>query len=462
MNPFGNAPLAGAIPPAVSVGALRGVRALVVGLGRFGGGVGVTRWLVGQGADVTVTDQAPAEALTDSLAAIADLPVNLQLGGHDPSHLRDCDLVVVNPAVDKRRSGFFADVVRSGLPWTTELNLFCERCPASVIGVTGTFGKSTTCAMLAAALEACRSIGSLRARRVHLGGNIGRSLLGELADMTSDDVVVLELSSAQLEDLPRIPWLPQVGVLTNIHPHHLDRHGTLADYARAKLNLLGPADGTSPVIVGPLHPEAESLLRAALGASIERLTRVDESRVPSQLRVPGRHNAANAACVATACAVLGLPDDHVAAGLRDFPGLPHRLEHVSEVGGVEFINDSKSTAPSATMVALEAIDRPIVLMLGGQRKDTPLEPLATAVARKCRAVVCMGDAGPAFASAIRKVDGSVNVLETDRMPAALAIARQVARPGEVVLLSPGAPSFDHYVNYEARGKEFAALVRSLG
>lgn len=461
MGPSAGARRSGAIASLMPDSALHGVRALVVGLGRFGGGVGVTRWLAGQGAAVTVTDQAPADALADSMAAVSDLPLNFRLGGHDPSSLGECDLVVVNPAVDKRRSDFFAEIVRSGVPWTTELNLFSERCPASVIGVTGTFGKSTTCAMLATALDACRAHGSLPARRVHLGGNIGRSLLGELADMSADDMVVLELSSAQLEDLPRISWLPQVGVITNIFPHHLDRHGTLTDYARAKLNLLGSAESRSPVIAGPLHAEVESLLRTALGASIDRLTRVDGARVPAELRVPGRHNAANAACVATVCAVLGLPDDHVAAGLREFPGLPHRLEHVATIGEVQYINDSKSTAPSATIVALEAIDRPVVLVLGGQRKDTPLEPLAAAAARKCRAVVCMGDAGPAFASAIRNADGSVNVLEADRMPTALQLARQVARPGEVVLLSPGAPSFDHYVNYEARGKDFAASVRAL-
>ena len=150
---------------------LKGLRVLVVGLGRFGGGVGVTRWLAGEGAVVTVTDQATPESLEESVAAIAGLGVTLHLGGHDPRDLDPTDLVVVNPAV--------------------EINLFCERCPAVVIGVTGSYGKSTTCAMLAAALRAACDTG------VYLGGNIGRSLLPDLPEMRGSDIVILEMSNAQ-------------------------------------------------------------------------------------------------------------------------------------------------------------------------------------------------------------------------------------------------------------------------
>jgi len=437
---------------------------LVVGLGRFGGGVGVTRWLVSQGATVTVTDQATRGELAESVAAIADLPVTLHLGGHDEGDLDTTDLVIINPAVHKSASAFFQAVERRGIPWTTEMNLFCVRCPAPVLGVTGSYGKSTTCTMLAEALEACLRAGEASYTGVHLGGNIGCSLLNELPNIRESDCVVLEMSNAQLEDLPQIQWAPDIAVVANLFPHHLDRYSSFADYARAKLNITRHPAGTSRIVVGELHREAEELLREIVAGGRGRLVRVPSPHPAIDLKVPGDHNQRNAACVLTVSRILGLNETVVRGALGDFRGLPHRLEFVGTLGGVEFCNDSKSTAPAATIVALEALRRPAVAIVGGQRKDVALAECANFLARYCRVVICMGASGPDFSDALRAGSAASQALKIHvvaTLADAVLLARTEAAPGEVVLFSPGAPSFDQYANFTERGRHFAELVQGL-
>jgi UDP-N-acetylmuramoylalanine--D-glutamate ligase len=456
---------------------LEGRRVLVVGLGRFGGGVGVTRWVASQGAIVTVTDQAPAEALSESIEAIADLEPTLRLGGHSPEDLDGADLVIINPAVNKTRSDFFKALLSRGVPWTTEMNLFCERCPARIVGVTGSYGKSTTCTMLAEALRAGSDT------EVHLGGNIGRSLLMDLPKIRPGDTVVLEMSNAQLEDLPRIRWAPPVAVITNVYPHHLDRYPTFAEYADAKLNIVRDPRQESKVIVGEVHPEAERMLDAALADRRGDVVRVRRPDSPIRLRVPGGHNQANAACALTVCECLGFDETVARDALQSFAGLEHRLQCVRTVGGIEYFNDSKATSPDATIAALNAFESSetsgernargprIVAIVGGQKKDAPLGECAAALAGACRAVVCTGESGPGFAEAVRSSCGvraasggasrEVIIREAADLATAVGLAREYARLGDVVLYSPGAPSFDGYVNFAARGRHFVELVDAL-
>lgn len=443
---------------------LRGLRVLVMGLGRFGGGVGATRWLAGQGAHVTVTDLANHDALGESISALSDCQVAFRLGRHDPEDLHGCDLVVVNPAVDKSRSTYFRLVEERGIPWTTELNLFCERCPARVVGVTGTYGKSTTSTMLAEALRACVKRQKTSFGSVHLGGNIGRSLLTELDLIRRNDLVVLEMSSAQLEDLPRIGWGPSVAVITNLSPHHLDRYGGFGEYVGAKLQIIGPSGCTGIVVVGEIGTEAESILQTVLAERPGRLIRVTRPDPPVDLRIPGEHNQTNAACVLAVCAQLGLDEGATRDALRSFPGLPHRLQHIDTLDGVAYYNDSKATSPAATRTSLAALQGSVVAIVGGQRKDVPLAELAAALAQQCRAVICVGESGPLIAEALRSVVSSNQtclVREAESLPHALQTARGVARPGDVVLFSPAAPSFDWYANYAERGEHFMDLVRSM-
>lgn len=480
-------------------GSFRGQHVLVVGLGRFQGGVSVSRWLAGQGADVTITDQANADTLQSSLASLDDLNIKAQLGSHDTALLTDIDLAIINPAVNKRRSAFFAEIVKRGIPWTTEINLFCQRCPATVIGVTGTFGKSTTCAMLAHVLRDQHVATHTPFTNVHLGGNIGRSLLPQLSEMLPSDVVVLELSSTQLEDIPTIRWQPDLAIVTNLSPHHIDWHETFQQYAHAKLQLLGDGHIKKGVVLGPLDAEVESLFLQKLNLPSDHIIRPTISPGEIKLRIPGAHNQANAITVLSACQLLGIEDAPARNALATFQGLPHRLAHVGTIDGVDYYNDSKSTAPTASLSAVYALDRPIIAIVGGKHKPQPLADWAAIMASKCRVIICIGESGPDFAQAIQSYLASYNepqasarannrpeknvqisnsrnmksqknilqspptrvVQECSSITSALEYARNIANRGDAVLFSPGAASFDQFNNYEHRGEVFLACIRAL-
>jgi UDP-N-acetylmuramoylalanine--D-glutamate ligase len=436
--------------------------------------VGVTRWLAHQGAVVTVTDRAEKATLRESVQALGDLDIRLLLGRHDPADLESTDLAIINPAVNKTRSELFQAIIRRGIAWTTEMNLFCERCPAPVIGVTGSFGKSTICAMLADALREGSRAGDVTYTGIHLGGNIGRSLLPILDEIQPADLVVLELSDAQLVDLPRIDWAPFIAVVCNIQPHHLDRYDSFADYARAKLNIVGPPrtspihkmpkDGYGPLFVGPLEAQARAILDHVLEGSARRVIQLPESEPRLKLSVPGDHNQANARYAYAVCRELGVSDPVARRALQSYRGLPHRLELVRRLHGAMYYNDSKSTSPAAIIQALNALPKPIIAVVGGQLKPASLEDCAHALGRSCRTVICTGESGSAFALAIRAVHPTGRaglVIEASDLADAVLQARDRARPGDVVLYSPGAPSFDAFANYEERGRRFVALVRAL-
>lgn len=442
-----------------------GRRIVVMGLGRFGGGVGVTRWLVGQGARVCVTDVADAEALRDSVRQLDGLEVNLQLGGHDAAMLSACDLLVISPAVDRAQSDFVKEAIRRGIPCTSEMNLFLERCACRLVGVTGSVGKSTTTAMLGAALTcAARRPTSLEGRGIWIGGNIGRSLLDELPAMRPGDWAVLELSSFQLEDAAGLRRSPEIAVITNLRPNHLDRHGTMDAYAAAKLNVARFQSADDVLVIH--RGERELLSRLdQMNARARRVYFGDAAvheRLRGVLRVPGRHNRENASAAWVVATELGVPDDVALAALAEFPGLPHRLEFVREFRGVRYYNDSKSTTPEATCTALEAFDDPTVLLAGGYDKGIPFDALARAAADRARGVVSFGATANKIQNEISQVAGSrVPPLATAAdLPAALAIARQWAREGDVVVLSPGCASYDQFRNYEERGDLFRRIVNS--
>ncbi len=422
--------------------------------------MGATRWLQSQGVEVTVTDQADPDSLAESVRQLADLNVQLHLGGHDSRDLNTADLAVINPAVDKKRSDFFAAIVRRGIPWTTEMNLFCGLCPAPVIAVTGTYGKSTTCAMLADALMASQGRGLLDCTGVHLGGNIGLSLLTELDGIQATDRVVLEMSSAQLEDLDRIDWSPEVAVITNLCPHHLDRYENYADYVAAKLNVIGQEGDTTALFVGEVDDATMATIKLRTSERGVPIHRVPQPEPPPKVGAPGEHNVANAVCVLAVCRHLGADEGSVLQALSEFRGLPHRLELVATIDDVDYYDDSKSTSPATTVTAVRSLGRTMVAIVGGKDKGVSLDGCAGVLASKCRAVICTGESGPSLAKAILAA-GLDAVHEADGMQNSVQLARELALGGDAVLFSPGAPSFDAYANFAERGRRFAEAVGSL-
>jgi len=432
-----------------------------MGLGRFGGGIGVTRWLVEQGARVIVTDLAPVEKLAESVKQLEDLPVTFHLGGHDEKDLDGCDLMVVSPAVPRDRSEFVVEAVCRGIPLSSEMNLFIERCPAEcIVGITGSAGKSTTTAMLGAVLEAAVAVGEIP--QAWVGGNIGRSLLSDLDKMKPDDVVVLELSSFQLDDLAPLRWSPNHAVITNIRPNHLDRHGTLEAYADAKMNIVRYQSASDTVYVLDREEELANQVRSlSAPSSLERFT-FDEA-FADVLQVPGRHNKDNAAAVIVVAHRLGMDDEVIRKGLATFTGLPHRLAFVAECDGVRYYNDSKSTTPESTCIAIDAFDAPVVVLVGGKGKGASFAPLGRHLAKRAKAVICYGEAGPEIAGETRQsTNGNVEVVEVLSLENAVRSAAANACPGDVVVLSPACTSYDAFSNYEQRGEAFCRAVQTLG
>jgi len=449
----------------------RGRAVTIMGLGLFGGGVGAARAFARRGARVTVTDLKPAEALAPSVEALQGLPVALHLGGHEAPDFTGADILVVNPAVPKT-SSYLAMAREAGAEITAEMTLFAGACPAPLVGVTGSAGKSTTTALLGAMLA--------RSRTTRVGGNIGKSLLEELPRIRPDETIVLEMSSFQLQDLGPHGISPHAAVVTNVTPNHLDRHGSMAAYIDAKKNILrfqGPDDLAvlnaddpevrtwaeetagrvllyslhGPVEAGGFLDGAEVVLRAG-----EQEDRID---LAGGLRLRGRHNLANAVAAAVAARALGTSPDQVRDAAVAFEPLPHRLQPVGTVGGVQFIDDSKATTPRAAAVAMDALAEPVVLIAGGYDKHLDPAPLVEAVRRRGRGVVLIGATAPALAEAIGS-KGPARA-RADDLPSAVQEATRMARPGDVVLLAPGHASWDMFENYAHRGDVFRRAVADL-
>lgn len=418
----------------------QGKRVTIMGLGRFGGGVGVTRYMVAQGAHVTVTDMAARDDLQNSLAQLADLDVTFRLGEHREDDFTSADVVVVNPAV-KPDNVYVEAARRAGATLTTEIGLLIHRLPSRkhVIGVTGSAGKSTVTAMIGHIL-------SRAGRRAHVGGNLGGSLLASIDDIAPDDFVVLELSSFMLHCLRDRQWSPHAAVITSFAPNHLDWHGSVDAYAEAKQVLLDhQRDDEGDFFVGGFGMDELFDIRTS------RATICGPADV--ELLVPGEHNRINAAIAAAVVDEL-LGSDHLHL-LCDFAGLPHRLQLIAERGSVKYYNDSKCTTPAAARLAIDAFDPGSVhLICGGYDKGSDLDDLARYAASRCAGLYTIGDTGDAIAKAAGAAATRCGTLEQ-----AVAAASTAARPEQVVLLSPACASWDQFTNYEARGATFTRLAR---
>jgi len=430
-----------------NVKSLAGLRVSVIGLGRFGGGVGVTQWLCGQGAKVTVSDAASPESLAESIAALDRFDVELHIGGHREDDFTKADLLIVNPAVPKE-SPLLKLAEKADVPRTSEINLFLERCPAKVVGITGSVGKSTTTAMTGKILAT--------KYRTFVGGNIGKSLLNELDDMNGKDIVVLELSSFQLEDLPIVGVSPCVALVTNLAANHLDRHGTMLAYGQAKKNIFRFQHDGDVAIFNSLDREVAAWAdEAPANADFFPIKGADFS-----LTVPGGHNQLNAQAAWAIAKQFGITKKLAAAALKDFKGLPHRLAFVCEKRGIRYFNDSKSTTPAGACVALNSFDKGrVVILLGGYDKGADFTDMARLTAARAKAAVTFGKTGSAIYAAINGCLNHCESVNCDNLMQAVEHARKFARKGDVILLSPACASYDQFDNYERRGELFVKLAQ---
>jgi len=460
---------------------LKDKRVLVMGLGLFGGGAGVARFLVNHGAQVTVTDLKGEQDLQESLEALKGLPIRYRLGGHKEEDFKDADMIVVNPAVP-RESRFLEIARKAEVVLETEMNLFFKLCPARIIGITGTNGKSTVTALVGSILKEFHP-------GTWVGGNIGRSLLEDVEKIGTGDLVVLELSSFQLEALGEIKKSPQVAVVCNLSPNHLDRHKTIENYISAKKNILrfqGPEDFAilnrddaevkgwkgeckSQVIFISTEEELQEgiyLHRTNAGQGGETgqiLVRLKDKEevldVMKDFRLPGRHNLENALLAVAAAYILEAKEEHIRAGLCEFKGLEHRLEPVAEIGGVRYYNDSIATTPEATIAALAALSGPIILIAGGYDKGLSFEGLAERIRERVKACVLLGQTALKIKMAIGQArESTPEIKEASSLAEAVQVARLMAVPGDTVLLSPASASYDMFRNFAERGRQFKELV----
>lgn len=424
---------------------LHGKRVVVMGLGRFGGGVGAARYCATQGARVLVTDVLPEQQLAESMAQLGDVRVDYRLGGHEAADFAAADIVIVNPAVDPRRNPYLDTARKSGAKLISEIGLVISKLDRRrTIAVTGTAGKSTTVAMIGHILAS-----TLGEKSVVIGGNIGGSLLNIVDSIRPDHWVVLELSSFMLEMLST--FSPHIAVVTNIADNHLDRHETMEAYAAAKQLIVRHQQVSDYAILGPSVADWKNHTPATV-------LEVDEP-LNVHLAVPGAHNQMNAAMACAAATAAGVHHEEAAEAVVHFRGLPHRLQLIAEHNGVRFYNDSKSTTAPAAILAVDSFPaRSTHIILGGYDKHSDLTGMARHAARFCAGIYTIGVTGPAIADAAVNTRSACPVHRCQTLEQAVRQAVAAAEPGQCVLLSPGCASWDQFENYEKRGSLFGELV----
>ncbi len=414
--------------------------AVVVGAARSG--VALAGYLAAKGEAVRIVDKKSKTELGDVLAQVP-AGVDLTLGGYDDSVLADVDVVYASPGVPWD-SQLLNDARRLGIKVSSEIDLFLRLCPGTVVGITGTNGKTTTTALTGAVLAAGE-------RPVLVGGNIGDTVLDRLDEVTPRHWVVLELSSFQLESVEK-PRL-HIGVILNITPDHLDRHGTFERYIDLTARAIEFAGADDFAVLNGHDPAVRALAARTDG----HVVWFDEHRPVPPMPLPGRHNLENALAAAAVGRIAGLSNEVIDAAIRSFKGVEHRLELVGEWDRVRWYNDSKATNPDAGRVALSAFpETQVVLIAGGYGSGFELGPWVTDVMRHVDAVVLMGASAELLAKELTrhpKVERAANLEE------AVDLAASLAKAGGVVLFSPAYKSFDMFKDFEDRGRRFKALVK---
>jgi len=445
---------------------LKGKKVLVVGLGKSG--LAAALFLRHQGAQVTVSDIRSAESLAKEIPALLDEGIMVEAGGHGLLTFRRQDVIVVSPGVPLET----AELVQArnvGRPIIGELELAARFLKGKILAITGSNGKTTTTALAGEILKAA-------GYRTLVAGNIGVPVVGLIEQSTEDTWSVLEVSSFQLESTEQ--FHPAIGVILNITPDHLDRHGTFENYAMAKERIFARQDENDSLVVNADDERTEAaavrsqapvywfsakhsvspgafqergwvVYRAVHQGSIERVMPVN--KIP----LKGQHNVENVLAAVCAARLARVPAETIAGAVEKFQAVEHRLEFVAAINGVEYYNDSKATNVDATAKAIAAFAGGIHLILGGKDKGAPYAPLERLLRERVRTVYTIGAAAGRIESELR---GIAPIQSCETLANAVKAAAAAARPGEVVLLAPACSSFDQFENYGERGRIFKQLV----
>ncbi|MCX5841494.1 MAG: UDP-N-acetylmuramoyl-L-alanine--D-glutamate ligase [Deltaproteobacteria bacterium] len=447
---------------------LSGKRILIIGLGKTG--IAAVRFLARRGAEIVVTDEKPLSLMKEAFDELADVRPHFKFRAGGLAIGSDIDLVVPSPGVAPLHE-ILSEAVNRGIPVMSELELACCFLRRPMIAITGTNGKTTTTTLIGEILEGA-------GKKVFVGGNIGRPLIGYVDGKQEEEYVVIEVSSFQLQWISR--FRPDIAILLNVTRDHVNYHGTFADYLRIKERIFENQTGEDIAILNAADPFTE-VLSKKLAAGIQYFSSfkkvrhgmfldqetliyrrepegTEEVYPRAMIRIPGIHNIENVMAAVMASRGAGCSREAVIKAVEGFKGIAHRIEFAGEKGGIAFYDDSKATNVDAVMRALETFSRPVILLMGGRDKEGDFENLATPVRQRVKRLVLFGEARA-------KIDGLIGgLVKTDQVATlgdAMELARHHASDGDVVLLSPGCASFDEFTDYKARGDFFKKWVGNL-
>lgn len=448
---------------------MKGKKVLVVGAGKTG--VSSAEVLHRQGALVTVCDLKRDYLIRDTVKQLKGIPVEVITGGYPEVTSQTTDLIIMSPGVPMNITPVL-EARELGIPVWSELELACSMFDAPVVAVTGTNGKTTTTSLLG---QMFKDAGIPTV----VAGNIGVPLIGEVSSITPDHVVVLEVSSFQLEAIQN--FRPKVGIVINLTTDHLDRHGTIEQYKEIKqavfhnqgrgdysvLNydddyVRSMAQGTKGEVIFFSFRHTLETGAYLSGTDLYFSHKGEKTFICSreEMFIQGDHNVENALAAICGAALMGLKAESIGHSLKTFRGVKHRLQLVDEINGVKYVNDSKGTNPDASIKAINAFQDPVILIAGGKNKGSAFDTYAAAINDKVKEVIVLGEAAPEITAALEAV-GYHRFSLVQNLEQAVAKAAKIALPGDIVLLSPACASWDMFNNYEERGDLFINQVAAL-
>ncbi len=491
-----------------NISALAGLHVLVVGLGREG--KALAAYLAGHNLQVTATDAQPADKLGEAIASLTEAGVTLVMGEHPLSLLEQTDIIFVSPGIPLEIP-FLKEARARKIPLTTETRLFCHLCPAPIVGITGSSGKTTTTTLVGEILRTEAELRQESGRTVWVGGNIGRPLIDVVDQIHPDDRVVMELSSFQLEyfhphlnqainpaDLPTSDpigltallegWSPAISAILNITPNHLDRHSDMKYYVRAKRAVIDYQSPAGIMVMGldddmsrtlGFHSKdrtrwfsLETQIPGGAALAGDDIVLLDEAGAftviagKSEIKLRGRHNLSNILAACLISHIAGASPTAMRQVVTTFTGVSHRLELVRDFQQVKYYNDSIATSPERLIAALNSFEEPIILLAGGRDKHLPWAKAARLILQKTRHVILFGEATEIIGTALKHAQSELPAKQSAvhrcvNLEEAVHLASVVAHPGDVVLLSPGCASYDSFQDFAERGKQFTDFVQKL-
>lgn len=458
----------------------QGKKVIILGAARQG--LALTRYLSGFGAAVTLTDIRPADKLTKEIESLRNFQVEMVFGEHPLSLLDKAEIVCLSGGIPLTIP-FVEEAKHRQIPLSNDSQIFLEACPARVVGITGSAGKTTTTALVG---EMAKNYIAFKnnQQRAWIGGNIGFSLIEQVERIHEDDLVILELSSFQLE---LMTVSPQVAAVLNITPNHLDRHGNMEAYRHAKSQILIHQKSDDIAVLNREDPGAWDLLDQTQGELVTfgikqpptgiNGTFVKRDHIAIQIegsqiklfptdwiKLRGQHNLYNvlAACGIAAGTSIALPA--IQSAVEEFNGVAHRLEFVRNWHGADWYNDSIATAPERSIAAIKSFSNPIILLVGGRDKNLPWENLIDLIRERVDHLIIFGEARSKVLETLGKLTTNrrpFTVSEHEKLSDAVLEAAKLAEEGDVVLLSPGGTSYDEFKDFEERGEMFRTWVKEL-